>query len=137
MFFSFGSAIIVIIGASIFGVIGCIMVIAQVPVQADFFDESAAKYQKRQEGIYLGIWNFFARLNILIQLGILFLIQNIFGFDPSATTQTDLAKWGIMTHFALIPAILFAIAGIVFMKYWYLTPDKMKVIKEKLEQLGI
>ncbi|MFX0064123.1 MAG: MFS transporter [Candidatus Hermodarchaeota archaeon] len=137
MFISFGDFMVVLIGAGIYGFIGGIMVIAQIPVQADFFDESAVKYHKRQEGVYLGIWNFFGRLNTAIQLGILFMIQSFFGFNAGATTQTVLAKWGIMIHFTLIPAIFLFIGAIVFLKYWYLTPDKIKPIKDELERLGL
>lgn len=137
MFFSLGDFIAVMIGAGLYGFVGGIMVIAQIPVQADFFDESASKFHKRQEGTYLGLFNFFSRLNTIIQLGILFVIQTLFGFNSDASVQTDLAKLGIMIHFSLIPAIFLLIGGIVFLKYWYLTPEKAKTIKNELEQLGL
>ncbi len=135
---SFGSTNslpLVMLGAGLYGISGGILVISRIPVMGDFFDESAIKYKKRQEGVYLGIWNFFSRLVTVIQFGILVTIQNLTGFaqDPFSI----LAKWGIMTHFGLIPAIFLIIAGVVFWKYWYLTPEKTEMIKDELEKLGI
>ncbi|MFX0124363.1 MAG: MFS transporter, partial [Candidatus Hodarchaeota archaeon] len=89
------------------------------------------------EGIYLGIWNFFARLVTVIQIGTFFVIHTLTSFDPDAPAQPDSALWGIMAHFGLIPAIFMALAALVYYKYWDLSPEKMVTIKAELEKLGI
>ncbi|MHA2073398.1 MAG: MFS transporter [Candidatus Hodarchaeales archaeon] len=127
----------VMLGAALWGVVGGIIVISRIPVQGDFFDSSALKYHKRKEGIYLGIWNFFARLVTVIQIGTLYVIHTLTSFDPEAATQTDSALWGIMAHFGLIPAIFMAFAALVYWKYWDLSPEKVEPIKAELEKLGI
>ncbi|MFX0184921.1 MAG: MFS transporter, partial [Candidatus Hodarchaeota archaeon] len=127
----------VMLGAALWGVVGGIIVISRIPVQGDFFDFSAFKFHRRQEGIYLGIWNFFARLVTVIQIGTLFIIHTLTSFDPEATTQTNSALWGIMAHFGLVPAIFMIIAALVFWKYWDLTPDKTETIKSELKKLGL
>ncbi|MFW9777440.1 MAG: MFS transporter [Candidatus Heimdallarchaeota archaeon] len=133
---------LVMIGAGIYGICGGFIVVARIPVSADFFDESAARYGKRQEGIYLGIWNFFSRLVTAIQFGIFALIQNLTSFIPPteanpAPTQGVPAQWGIMAQFGLVPAIALLIAGILFWRFWYLTPQKTEEIQSELEKLGI
>ncbi|MHA2245841.1 MAG: MFS transporter [Candidatus Hodarchaeales archaeon] len=142
IFFSFvfgaqASLPFVMLGAALWGVVGGIIVISRIPVQGDFFDSSALELHRRQEGIYLGIWNFFARLVTVFQIGTLYVIHTLTSFDPEATTQTDLANWGIMAHFGLVPAVFMIIAALVYWKYWDLTPEKMKSIKTELEELGI
>ncbi|MFX0050133.1 MAG: MFS transporter [Candidatus Hodarchaeota archaeon] len=128
---------LVMLGAAMWGVVGGIVVISRIPVQGDFFDSSALKFHRRQEGVYLGIWNFFGRMVTVIQIGTLFIIHTLTSFDPEATTQTDSALWGIMAHFGLVPAIFMIIAALVYWKYWDLTPEKMKMFKTELEKLGI
>jgi Na+/melibiose symporter-like transporter len=129
------SLIFVMFGAALWGIVGGIIVISRIPVQADFFDSSALKFHERKEGIYLGIWNFFSRLVTVIQFGTLFIIHTLTSFDPEATIQTDSALWGIMAHFGLVPAIFMAFAAFVYWKYWDLSPEKMKPIKTELEKL--
>ncbi|GAG85351.1 unnamed protein product, partial [marine sediment metagenome] len=44
---------------------------------------------------------------------------------------------GIRIHFGLIPMIFMLISTLVLWKYYDLTPEKVKIFKEKLEQLGL
>jgi GPH family glycoside/pentoside/hexuronide:cation symporter len=140
MFLSFGfltieqNLLIVMLGAGFYGIVGSIAIISSVPVQADFFDESAVKYQKRQEGMYSGNWNFFARLITVIQFAIIGSAQYLTGFDEKSATQTGLAQWGIMIHFTLVPAIVLFVASLLVLKYWYLNPERMKEIRTKLAE---
>ncbi len=143
MFISYGlfpiqiNLLVVMLGSAFYGIVGSIAIISSIPVQADFFDESALRHRTRKEGIYSGNWNFFARLITVVQFGILAVIHTITEFDPAAATQNDLAKWGIMTHFTLVPALALIVASVIFWKYWYLTPEKMKNVKTELDQLGL
>ncbi|MHA2030698.1 MAG: MFS transporter [Candidatus Kariarchaeaceae archaeon] len=144
MFISYGllpievNLLIVMLGSGFYGIVGSIAIISSIPVQADFFDESALKFQKRQEGMYSGNWNFYARIITVVQFGILAVIHTITEFDPQpGAIQGDLAKWGIMVHFTLVPAFALIIAGIIFWKYWYLTSEKSEAIKTELEELGL
>jgi GPH family glycoside/pentoside/hexuronide:cation symporter len=142
IFFSFvvgaqASLPLVMLGAALWGVIGGVIVISRIPVQGDFFDFSASKFHKRQEGIYLGIWNFFARLVTVIQIGSLYIIHTLTSFNPDMVVQTDMALWGIMAHFGLVPAIFMTIAALVYLKFWDLTPEKLAPIRTELEKIGI
>ncbi|MFX0098728.1 MAG: MFS transporter [Candidatus Hodarchaeota archaeon] len=137
IFLSLGNMPMVMLGAAIWGFLGGIIVIARTPVAGDFFDESAIKYKLRQEGMYLGLWNFFSRLVTVIELGIFTIIQNVTGFDATASIQSPLAKLGIMTQFGLIPAIILIIAALIFWRYWSITPEIAEINKKKLDELGI
>ncbi|UCG01965.1 MAG: MFS transporter [Candidatus Heimdallarchaeota archaeon] len=131
------SLLFVMLGAALWGVVGGIIVISRIPVQGDFFDLAALKFHERKEGIYLGIWNFFARLVTVIQIGTLYIIHTLTAFDPEAPIQSDPALWGIMAHFGLVPAFFMAFAALVYWKYWDLSPEKIKPIKAELEKIGI
>jgi GPH family glycoside/pentoside/hexuronide:cation symporter len=144
MFLSYGllpiesNLFIIMLGSGFYGIVGSIAVISSIPVQADFFDESALKYQKRQEGMYSGNWNFYARIITVFQFAILAVIHTLTEFDSEpGAIQSELAKWGIMVHFTLVPALALIFAGIIFWKYWYLNPEKSEKIKAELEKLGL
>lgn len=107
------------------------------PIFADVIDESVASTGKREEGIYNGILTFFARMSIILQAITIAVVHSLTGFVEGAETQSATAIFGIRLHFGLIPMIFMLISTIVLWKYYDLTPEKVKVLKEKLEQLGL
>lgn len=72
----------------------------------DIFDNLAKKTHIRQEGFYNGIIDFVVRLVSLIQVPIFLLIHNLTGFIPDQLNQTDKAKFGILIHLGIIPAVV-------------------------------
>ena len=107
------------------------------PIFADVIDESVVSTGKREEGIYNGILTFFARISIIIQAITIAIVHTLTGFVEGAETQSATAIIGIRLHFGLIPMIFMLISTIVLWKYYDLTPEKVKILKEKLEQLGL
>lgn len=106
------------------------------PVLADVIDDAVVKTGKREEGIYMGFRQFFGRLAILIQAITFMLIHTLTGFNAGASTQSDQAIWGIQLHFGIIPMIFMLIAMIIFMKWYDLTPEKVKLNQEKVKEMG-
>jgi len=109
------------------------------PIFADIIDESIVDTKKRKEGIYNGFQTFVSRAALVIQAVSFSVIHMLTNFDqsPGATSQTELAIFGIQIHFALIPTILILIGAIVFWKYYRLTPDKVErnkaiILEQKL-----
>ncbi len=105
------------------------------PIFANIIDESVIETGERREGIYNGIQTFFSRAAFVIQalgIGVVHILTN---FDPGAITP--LAQTGIQIHFALIPAILMALAAVVFGLYYKLTPEKVDLNREKLIELNL
>ncbi len=109
------------------------------PAMADSIDEIVVKTGKRNDGIFLGFRAFFGRLSFAVQALSFWALHELTGFnsDPNATTQTDLALWGINFHLALIPAILVIIGALVFWKLNTLNKEKVAEIKQQLKKMDL
>jgi GPH family glycoside/pentoside/hexuronide:cation symporter len=105
------------------------------PVLGDVIDESVIRTKKREEGVYNGFLQFFGRLGLLMQAGSFTIVMLLTSFhiDP----YSPLAKVGIDLFFALIPGIAMLIGSIIFLKYYKLTPDKVKENQEKIIELEL
>lgn len=108
-----------------------------VPTYSDVIDESIANTGVRREGFYSGLRRFFSNLSKVISSFLFALIHELTVFEETATIQTDSAKTGILILFGVIPAIIMAIGLIIFWKFYDITPDRSKEIKEKLSELKI
>lgn len=107
------------------------------PVIADIIDEMIVKTKIRKDGVLLGIRAFFGRLAIAVQSLTFWIVHVLTRFDGSSPTQSELAKWGIRFHMALIPT-LFLIAGILlFMKFNSLNKEKMAEIHKQLQSIDL
>ena len=107
------------------------------PVFGDVINESVAKNEKRQEGIFNGFLQFFGRLAILVQAISFASVHTITGFIEGSGIQPDPAIWGIHVHFALIPAIFMLLATLIFWKFYDLTPDKVRLNQERIIELNL
>ena len=109
------------------------------PVFGDVINESVAKNEKRQEGIFNGFLQFFGRLAILVQAISFASIHTITGFveGGALVDQPLMAIQGIHVHFALIPAIFMLIASIIFWAFYDLTPEKVKLHQERIFELNL
>lgn len=106
-------------------------------ILSDIVDEITLKYNKRQEGLYFGINTFFTRFEIVIQSLVFTAIHILFGFEPGAPTQTALAVIGLRIQFAIIPMIFMLIGGLIFLKWYDLTPDKSNEIQLQLKEINL
>ena len=107
------------------------------PLFANVIDEVVAKEEYRPEGTYQGIRTLILRLAGPLSIIIIATIHVITGFDPNLPVQSDAAKFGIVSHFALIPLILGILGTIGFMLIWNLTEERMKANRAKLRELGL
>lgn len=106
-------------------------------VFSDCIDEIVIDTKKRQEGVFLGIRTFIVRLSIILQSITFWIIHVVSGFDPDSSSQSVEALWGLRIQFALVPLIFLLIAGIVFLLLYNLTPEKVRLNKDKLKELKI
>ena len=108
------------------------------PVMSDVIDESVVITGKREEGIYVGFSQFFARIGIIAQTLTFAIVHTLTGFieggDPSV--QPASAAVGIQIHLGLIPAIFIFIGAFFFWKFYKLTPEKIQATQVKLGELG-
>ncbi len=107
------------------------------PVFSDVIDESIVKYNKREEGTYIGIQQFFGRLGLIIQVLSFAIVHQLTGFVEGADTQTPLAIWGIHIHAALIPMICIFIGAFFFWLLYDLNPDKVSENRSKIKESGL
>jgi GPH family glycoside/pentoside/hexuronide:cation symporter len=107
------------------------------PVFSDVIDEAVVLHEKREEGIYIGIQQFFGRLGLIIAVMSITIIHSLTGFVEGSETQTPLAVWGIHIHTGLVPAVAILIGALVFWKMYDLKPDKISENQLKIKQLKL
>ena len=109
------------------------------PVMSDVIDESVVITGKREEGIYVGFSQFFARIGIIAQILTFAIVHTLTGFieGGDSSIQPASAVMGIQIHLGLIPAIFIFIGALVFWKYYKLTPEKIQATQVKLGELGL
>jgi len=107
------------------------------PVLANAIDESVIMTGERKEGIYNGFQTFVGRAALVAQAVSFSMVHTITGFVEGSSTQTQLAVSGIQLHFGLIPMIFMLISTIIMWKFYKLTPEKVKINREKIKELGL
>ncbi len=107
------------------------------PVFSDVIDEAVVLHEKREEGTYIGIQQFFGRLGLIIAVMSITIIHSLTGFVEGSETQTSLAVWGIHIHTGLVPAVAILLGALVFWKMYDLKPDKISEIQLKMKQLKL
>jgi Na+/melibiose symporter-like transporter len=107
------------------------------PVMSDVVDESVVRYQKREEGTYNGILQFFGRLGNIIQVLNFAIVHTLTGFVEGQETQSSTALMGIHIHLGLVPMICLLIAAFVFWKWYKLIPERVTQNQQKIKELDL
>ncbi|MFX1338984.1 MAG: MFS transporter [Promethearchaeota archaeon] len=107
------------------------------PTFSDVIDESVVLHEKREEGTYIGIQQFFGRLGLIIQVMSFAIVHTLTGFVEGSKTQTPLAIWGIRVHLAIIPGIAIILGALVFWKMYDLNPRRVSENQLKIQQLKL
>jgi GPH family glycoside/pentoside/hexuronide:cation symporter len=107
------------------------------PVFSDVIDESVVLHEKREEGTYIGMQQFFGRIGLTIQILIFAIVHSLTGFVEGSDTQSPQAIWGIHLHLALIPMICIFLGAIVFWRMYDLRPDKVSENQLKIRELKL
>ncbi len=108
-----------------------------IPTYSDVIDESISITGTRREGFYSGLRRFMSNLSRVIIAVLFATVHELTGFVEVAEEQTPLANIGILLLFGVIPAIIMTIGLIIFWKFYDITPEKSKIIREKLMKLKI
>ena len=104
---------------------------------SDVIDEIVIKTGKREEGIYYGFRTFIGRFSIVIQALAFGIIHTLTSFDPTVTSQSIPAQWGINIGMFAIPALFYLIGFIFMWKIYDLKPDKVLLNKQKLVESNL
>jgi len=103
---------------------------------SDVLDERVVLTHSDVRGTTVGVQNFFNRLSRGVQIAIFAIVHILTGFVEGSQTQTELAKFGVLLHFTVIPAIVLAMCTLIYWKKYPLTPEETYKIKMKLKELG-
>jgi GPH family glycoside/pentoside/hexuronide:cation symporter len=106
-------------------------------ILSDVVDEAVVNTGKREEGIYSGIFMFFNRLAIIIQVVIFAIVHTMTGFVEGADSQSAQAQWGIQLHIGIIPAIVLLVGTLLFWKFYDLTPTRIEDVQSRLKDMGL
>jgi Na+/melibiose symporter-like transporter len=107
------------------------------PNLSDVIDEAVVKTGKHDEGVYLGIRQFFNRFAIVLQTLNFVIIQSLFGFQAGSETQSASAVTGIHISLGIVPVLFIVIALLIWWKMYDLTPEKIEINKAKLKELNL
>ena len=107
------------------------------PTMGDVLDDVAVRTGKSQQAIYYGFQSFFIKFGqsfIAITIAISHVLTD---YDEGQAAQSPLALFGIRIHTAIVPAILVLVTGLLFWKYYKLTPDKVANNRKKIKEMGL
>ncbi len=107
------------------------------PVFSDVIDESVVIREKREEGTYIGIQQFFGRLGLILQVLSFAIVHSLTGFVEGSETQTEQAINAIYIHTALVPMIFIFIGALIFWKMYNLKPENVVANQEKIKELNL
>lgn len=105
------------------------------PIMADVIDHAVVTSGVREEGVFYGIYQFFARIGLFMQALIFGIIHSLTDFAQNPTGDASLL--GIRLHFGIVPVILLVIGILIFWKFYMLTPDKVEKTQQELKALGL
>jgi len=103
---------------------------------SDVLDERVVLTKSDVRGTTVGVQAFFSRLSRGAQIAIFAIVHILTGFVEGSQTQTELAKFGVLLHFTVIPSIILALCTLIFWKKYPLTTEETEKIKMKLKELG-
>ena len=89
------------------------------------------------EGFYFGFTAFIGNIARALMSFLFSIVHILTGFVEGADIQTPLANFGILLLMGVIPAIIMCIGLVIFAKFYDITLEKSKSIKEKLAELKI
>ncbi|MHA1509120.1 MAG: MFS transporter, partial [Promethearchaeota archaeon] len=137
MFFFVRSFPAIIIVFILFGIAVGGFWVMLTPNLSDVIDEAVVKTGKHDEGVYLGIRQFFNRFAIVLQTLNFVIVQSLFGFQEGAETQSASAVTGIHISLGLVPVLFIVIALLIWWRMYDLTPEKIEINKAKLKELNL
>jgi Na+/melibiose symporter-like transporter len=110
--------------------------VALYAIFGDIVDYDTLKSNGSRAGVYSSAWMVLRKIAYAASPAIAFLIAGLFGYDPSAKSQSDLAIFGLKAANGYFPAI-FLIASAVFAALFPITKARHQIIRRRLEQRSL
>ena len=113
-------------------------------VYSETIDNAAVQSGKREEASYLGILRFFTATGLVWQVLIFMIVSYITGYNPNieydyskGIVPSQIARIGLNMQISVIPAAIFLIAGLIFLKFNTITKEVALENKKKLIEMGL
>ena len=109
---------------------------------SDTLDNATVKSGKREETSFNGVLRFFSATGIFFQILIFLLVEGFTGYDPNLTywdptPPTDLMRIGLNLRASLIPAIIYIITALIYLKFNKVTAEVAEENKKKLIEMDL
>jgi Na+/melibiose symporter-like transporter len=105
------------------------------PLFSSVVDNAALETGKRQEGLYNGIWMFFARIGIAIRSVVFLIVAILFGYHSGSTDPNELM--GLRIQMSIFPMIIILTGIFIFWRLYRITPEMIEFNAKKLKQLNM
>ena len=110
--------------------------VALYSIFGDIIDYDKWKSAGVRAGIYSSAWMMLRKIALALSGALAFLIAGVIGFDPSASSFSETAIFGLKATNGYIPAILF-LAAMFLAAQFPLTKARHRIIQRKLEQRAL
>ena len=107
-------------------------------LRAEGIDNAAVNSGKREEGSYSGILKIFTAFSYFLQTIIFAVVAGFTGYNPLlGTSNSDLAKTGLLFQMSIIPMIITLIGTIAFYFMYRVSKEQAIENKLKLEEMNL
>jgi Na+/melibiose symporter-like transporter len=121
---------------SLFYTLGVARDVALYAIFGDIVDYDCWKSKGNRAGLYSSAWMVLRKIAYATAPAFAFLVAGLFGFDPSAVSQSDLAIFGLKAANGYLPA-LFLIAAVFLAAMFPITKARHQIIRRRLERISL
>ncbi len=126
---------LVILVFTLSGLVDGAIISMLMPLFSSVVDNAALETGKRQEGLYNGIWMFFARIGIAIRSIIFLIVAILFGYHSGSTDPNELM--GLRIQMSIFPMIIILTGIFIFWRLYRITPEMIEFNAKKLKELNM
>ena len=103
-------------------------------IMADIVDYGSLKFGRDRSTTYFACWTLTSKANMGFGAGLGLGLTGLLGFDPALQINTDQAVWGLLTAFAILPAIL-SLCALPLVRRMPITPQRHAIIRKRIDSL--
>ena len=126
---------LVILVFTLSGLVDGAIISMLMPLFSSVVDNAALETGKRQEGLYNGIWMFFARIGIAIRSIVFLIVAVVFGYHAGSTDPNELM--GLRIQMSIFPMVIILTGIFIFWRFYRITPEMIEFNAKKLKELNM
>ena len=114
-----------------------VFVVMPPAILGDIANADMIETKTDETATYYSVYTFAYKTVLGVGQGVALLMAgSVFGFDPTATAQTDKAEWGLKLFMGYLPAAL-TLGGALLMIKYPITKKRYEEIQAKLQEMGL